>query len=630
MKYFYLLVFVIFFGNQLLAQSDESLKPIYVEAESGVAGSGFSTGQDGDISYLAPNTTNTLMTGPGDTSKIVTFSVTFPDSGYYRLYARIQVGSGGYNDDSFFAGKGFGEKNPTTSSNWVLLNGLAASGYTSASDFVDTEGSAGTQVWKWINVTRYFGSVEKQTFYVHPDSLTKVFQMGSREDGLFFDKLAFGKANLYYTVKALDNGLAGSTTNTMPSNFYQGPALAKGNPKFLGNLMGNDNIFVNYWNQITPENEGKWASVGNSTDSTKWNWTNLDRIYNYAKQNNILFKFHTLIWGAQQPSWISGLDQASQLKYIETWMYKVGQRYPDIDLIDVVNEPLLNHNPPDGTNGRANYKNALGGDGTTGWDWVIKAFELARKYLPAKTKLLLNEYGIINDNNATSTYLTIINLLKNRGLIDGIGVQGHRFEFEYATNATLKYNLDRLAATGLPIYISEMDLGNYSDSGTPNDDTQLQLYQRVFPVVWDHPGVKGITLWGYIEGAMWQKTCHLVLKDGTWRPAMTWMADYVKKSTDANFTVSASEPALDNFPNPFTNTTTIRFSIPSSSGVIMKVYDMVGKEVATLVDENMSEGIHSITWDAKSQSGARLDDGIYFIKLIAGNSLVSKKMMLIK
>ena len=125
----------------------------------------------------------------------------------------------------------------------------------------------------------------------------------------------------------------------------------------------------------------------------------LDAAYNYAKGNNLIFKDHYLIWGAQQPSWISGLDSAQQYKYIETWIRMVGQRYPNTDMIDVVNEPLAGHNPPDGLNGRANYKNALGGNGATGWDWVIKSFELARKYFP-NAKFLLNDYGIINSNTS--------------------------------------------------------------------------------------------------------------------------------------------------------------------------------------------------------------------------------------
>lgn len=61
------------------------------------------------------------------------------------------------------------------------------------------------------------------------------------------------------------------------------------------------------------------------------------------------------------------------------------QRYPNVDLIDVVNEPL--HTRPA-------YADDLGGNGTTGWDWVIKSFEYARQYCP-NAKLLINDYNIV-------------------------------------------------------------------------------------------------------------------------------------------------------------------------------------------------------------------------------------------
>ncbi|MDZ7261519.1 MAG: endo-1,4-beta-xylanase, partial [candidate division KSB1 bacterium] len=247
--------------------------------------------------------------------------------------------------------------------------------------------------------------------------------------------------------------------------------LATGHSKFLG--CADDGAvkpsFDTYWNQLTPENSGKWGSVEGARDL--YNWSTLDQAYTYAKQRGFPFKYHTLIWGQQQPSWISTLSAQEKVEEVEEWIKLVGERYPDLDLVDVVNEALPSHNPPDGQNNRANYKDALGGNGKTGYDWVIWAFEKARQYLPT-AKLLINDYGIINDNNATNQYLQIINLLKDRGLIDGIGVQGHRFELEYADTTVLKNNLTKLAATGLPVYISEFDLGNYGNSGTPNDDTQ--------------------------------------------------------------------------------------------------------------------------------------------------------------
>src|SRR5512133_2512665 len=116
------------------------------------------------------------------------------------------------------------------------------------------------------------------------------------------------------------------------------------------------------------------------------NWSSLDAAYNTAKQYGFLFKEHTLLWGAQQPSWMASLDTASQRKEIEQWFSLLAARYPAIDYIDVVNEPL--HNAPNGmipwgtTTKNIDYAKALGGAGSTGWDWIIKSFRMARKYFP--------------------------------------------------------------------------------------------------------------------------------------------------------------------------------------------------------------------------------------------------------
>jgi len=307
--------------------------------------------------------------------------------------------------------------------------------------------------------------------------------------------------------------------------------LATGYSKFLGSADDGavEPSYDKYWNQFTPGNAGKWGSVEGSRD--QYNWGGLDQAYNYAKQRGYVFKMHTLVWGQQQPSWISNLTLQEKVEEVEEWIRLVGERYPDLDMVDVVNEALPSHNPPDGARQqdgtyRANYKDALGGNGQTGYDWVIWVFQKARQYIP-NAKLLLNDYGIINDNNSTNNYLQIINLLKDRGLIDGIGVQGHRFELESADTTTLKNNLTKLGATNLPVYITEFCLGNIGNTGTPNDAVQLQLYQKIFPVLWNHPAVKGMTLWGYTQTDVWQTTAYIVRSDGSERPAMEWLRTFL-------------------------------------------------------------------------------------------------------
>ena len=80
-----------------------------------------------------------------------------------------------------------------------------------------------------------------------------------------------------------------------------------------------------------------------------------------------------------------------------------------------------------------------------------------------------------------------------------------------------------------------------------------------------------------------------------------------------------------NYPNPFNPSTNIRFSLPEANRVTLKVYDMIGQEVATLVNEFINAGSYEVTFDASN-----LPTGIYTYSLTAGNFQSVKKMMLIK
>jgi endo-1,4-beta-xylanase len=296
--------------------------------------------------------------------------------------------------------------------------------------------------------------------------------------------------------------------------------------------------FGTYWNQVTPENGGKWGSVEATQNNMQWG--GLDIAYNHAKNNNLPFKQHAFVWGQQQPGWLSALSLADQKSEVEEWIRLFSERYPDTEYVDVVNEPL--HAPPA-------YAQALGGSGATGWDWVIWAFEKARQYCP-NAKLILNDYNIINNDNATNDFLTIINLLKTRGLIDGIGEQGHFFET--TPIATISANLNKLHATKIPIYISEYDVNII------NDADQKAKYEEQFPVLWTHPGVRGITLWGYRQGAIWRENAYLVKSNNSVRPAMTWLQSYVPGASGGTFCLDVTgaeelEFGLELSPNPVIN-----------------------------------------------------------------------------
>ncbi len=283
--------------------------------------------------------------------------------------------------------------------------------------------------------------------------------------------------------------------------------------KFVGNIDTRGQVrsdFNMYWNQFSPENAGKWGSVEGTRD--RMNWTGLDAMYKYAKDHNIPFKQHTFVWGSQQPNWIGGLSQAEQREEVEEWIRLYCERFPDTDLIDVVNEP-----PPHTTPA---YTAALGGAGASGYDWIVQAFVWAHQYCP-KSILILNDYNNIEysgDNNHT---IDIVKRIKAAGApINAVGAQAHGCANLSAS--TVQMYIDKIASqTGLPVYITEYDL-NIAD-----DNRQRDVMQSQFTMFWNNANVKGITIWGYVVGSTWQTNTGLMTSSGAMRPAMTWLLDFL-------------------------------------------------------------------------------------------------------
>ena len=92
-----------------------------------------------------------------------------------------------------------------------------------------------------------------------------------------------------------------------------------------------------------------------------------------------------------------------------------------------------------------------------------------------------------------------------------------------------------------------------------------------------------------------------------------------------NTNIANSYKLSQNYPNPFNPTTSINYSISKSGLVTLKVYDILGKEVMTLVNEVKNAGNHEINFNASS-----LSSGVYFYRIESGNFIDTKKMFLLK
>ncbi len=108
------------------------------------------------------------------------------------------------------------------------------------------------------------------------------------------------------------------------------------------------------------------------------------------------------------------------------------------------------------------------------------------------------------------------------------------------------------------------------------------------------------------------------------------MNDYLVGILDPAIAIPQSVILYPNYPNPFNPSTTIRYELRQASKVTLKIYNLLGQEVRTLINAQKSSGIHSVVWDGKNNQGQRVTSGVYFYRLEAGDFVKTRKMVLVK
>ena len=303
-------------------------------------------------------------------------------------------------------------------------------------------------------------------------------------------------------------------------------AQLSSNPyKFLGNITTRGNVeagggvpsYYTLWNQITCENESKWSSVEGNRGN--FNWTGAERAFNYAKQHNFTYKYHALVWGAQYPSWLESLSPKNRFAALTNWFDNAKAKFKTLPMIDVVNEAVGRHQ-----DGNPMMKETLGGGGKTGYDWLIKAFDMAYQRWPDAI-LIYNDYNSIRWD--VDNYITLVQTLRDAGApIDAYGNQAH--ELSDISETELKNVLKRQQdALKMPMFATELDID------IANDAQQKAQYQKVLPAFWEAPYCAGVTLWGYVLGATWVSNSGLY-RNGVERPAMTWIKEYMQSDAARN------------------------------------------------------------------------------------------------
>lgn len=424
--------------------------------------------------------------------------------------------------------------------------------------------------------------------------------------------------------------------------------LAKDNPcKFLGNITTSYNWqeycdpqecnrkYTDYWNQVTCENATKWGSVHSGWG--KFNWTNANRTSDYCKDHGIIFKYHALIWGSQHPSWIESLSVDQTKKAIVEWFDEVKNHYPDLAIIDVVNEAIYSggdyHSPykqtkiiealgslaedraERETGRRPSYNCSTNGyPNTNSYQWLAEAFRMARDRWPDAI-LIYNDYNTFQWQK--TEFINLVNGIKAcGGPIDAAGNQAH--DLNDMSGSQFKSALEEIHnKTQLPQYITEYDIAK-SDDGT-----FLTRYKEQFPIMWEADYVAGVTLWGWIYGKTWVTNgCSGLVRDCQDRSAFTWLQEYMKtdaaknakspiclgKKSGISSTLKVSEESVQ-----VGETVTISVSATARNGSVRKIDIYAGNELLTSSNNNnceyqftaSQEGtivIKSISYDSEGNS----------------------------
>ena len=369
-----------------------------------------------------------------------------------------------------------------------------------------------------------------------------------------------------------------------------GAQLSTNPDKFLGNITTSWNndmdysglIFSDYWNQVTPENATKWGSVEGTRG--RYNWNGADKAYNYAKKHGFPFKFHTLVWGSQYPNWITSLSTEKQYEAIEKWMDEVKAHYPDLPMIDVVNEAISSHAP-------APFKNALGGDGKTGYDWIVKAFEMAHERWPDAI-LIYNDYNTFQWD--TDQFIDLVRTLRDAGApIDAYGCQAHDLG-GVNQNTFINVMAKIQDALKMPMYITEYDIQD------ENDANQKWNFQQHFPVMWEADYCAGVTLWGWIYGQTWDKNQSGLIRNKKERSALTWLREYMQ--TDAAKNAKSPFPGMKKEASVYVRPDSLRgkvgepINIEVRASMRTKTIDHIDLYVNDQFVETMNEAPYTVSY----------------------------------
>lgn len=257
-------------------------------------------------------------------------------------------------------------------------------------------------------------------------------------------------------------------------------------------------FFTKHFDWAVLENELKWYYT--EAVQGQVSYADADELIDFCDRHSKPVRGHCIFWAVENSvqRWVRALNADQLRAAVEARLRGLVSRYSGRFPHYEVNNEMLHG---------AFYQQRLGDD--------INAhmFRETARIDPAPA-LFVNDYNVesANDPNATpEKYVALVTDLQRRGApVGGIGVQGH---VTHPVGDIICDALDKLAVTGLPIWITELDV-SAADESVRSDDLEIVLREA-----FAHPAVEGIMLWGFMQGHMWRSHGQLVNADGKYTQA---------------------------------------------------------------------------------------------------------------
>lgn len=306
-------------------------------------------------------------------------------------------------------------------------------------------------------------------------------------------------------------------------------------------------LIKKHYNSLTLGNELKPDSVLDQALSQKYvaetgddtmpqiSLNEADEILKFAGENKIPVRGHVLVWHSQTPDWFfkegfqddgDWVSKDVMLQRMENYIKNVfaalEEEYPTVNFYawDVVNEAWLDNGVPRTGGGQSENANYSGWVKVFGDNSFIEpAFEYARKYAPANTKLYYNDFNEYMPQK-TDAICKMALELKDKGLIDGIGMQSH-LDVGFPNVSTYKKALEKFVETGLDIQVTELDITT-SDTSEAGFEKQAEIYKGIMDACVEYAdSISAVVFWGTTDDKSWRaaKTPLLFNENYTAKPS---------------------------------------------------------------------------------------------------------------